>query len=85
MVRLTLMKDHDVSSHSPYVDSVLCSANIICCVIDAHDLVMVDAIVFEENVFWLTGHSVVFDRSMDPERESNWFENVPCDVAAALA
>lgn len=51
MVGLTLMKDHDVSSHSPYVDSVLCSANIIRCVIDAHDLVMVDAIVFEENVF----------------------------------
>jgi len=48
VLRGTVMKNHDVSSHGPYVYGVLCSTNVICCVVDAHELVMVDAIVFQK-------------------------------------
>jgi len=48
VLRGTVMKNHDVSLHGPYVYGVLCLTNVICCVVDVHKLVMVDVIVFQK-------------------------------------
>ena len=46
VLRGAAVENHDVSLCGPYVYGVLCLMSIICYVVDVHELVVVNAIVF---------------------------------------
>ena len=46
-----LREDHDVTFEGFCINGVLSSVNVICGIIDAHGVVKIEAVVFENDVF----------------------------------